>query len=98
MKIATPARLQNKPAVKFIQIIEKDVTIGQIIACTKPRTDSMGRNNIGILIKDVESKGQFWINHYTQYRNPLKFGDYVRFVDEMNIVKIPARDAIDLDF
>jgi RAB protein geranylgeranyltransferase component A len=47
----------------------------RVEAVTKVRKDSLGHQNIGVLIKNVHTKETEWVNSYNNF--DLKWADYV---------------------
>ena len=50
-------------------------SVVQILATTEPRLYRLGWN-IGVKIKDLDTRETFWVNHYNYKIQPLKFGKY----------------------
>jgi hypothetical protein len=49
----------------------------QVQAVTKPRKDSLGRTNIGVLIKNIDTKETEWVNSYNNI--DIKYADFVYY-------------------
>ena len=49
----------------------------QVQAVTKPRKDSFGRTNIGVLIKNIDTKMTEWVNSYNNL--DIKYADFIYY-------------------
>ena len=58
-----------------------EIQICQVVAITKPRVSYDHLENIGVRLKDLITREEFWINQYLAHETKVEYADYIRLVD-----------------
>ncbi len=63
---------------------QQTIIVGQVQAVTKERYNTYGAKNIGILVKDLETREKTWVNYFFNSNQTPQYADYVRIIYSNN--------------